>query len=209
MAHRAALHATKLHEDYGSTAEAFLAWHGRCLALLSLAAGPAAVKAADLSKAIDMVEAQRAEGEAHSRLAEDLVREMTSYGVDGANPSATSLGEMRAQLAQIKEMARGLKAAAAGSPALCLPAPVVEALQELGESHGDGRRKSLIRRLSNPSPQLPLAAMERMPTDQAAFVKAVRPAGLQPQLQPQTLARDPNPSPNPKPNPTPQPQPQP
>ena len=59
VAHRAALHATKLHEDYKTTAEALLAWHGRCLSLLSLAAGPAAVKAADLSKALDMVQAQR------------------------------------------------------------------------------------------------------------------------------------------------------
>jgi hypothetical protein len=59
VAHRAALHASGLHEDYAATAEALLGWHGRCLALLSLGAGPAAVKAADLSKALDMVHAQR------------------------------------------------------------------------------------------------------------------------------------------------------
>mmetsp|Transcript_27072 Transcript_27072/g.64442 ORF Transcript_27072/g.64442 Transcript_27072/m.64442 type:complete len:1509 (-) Transcript_27072:202-4728(-) len=184
VAHRAALHATKLHEDYKTTAEALLAWHGRCLSLLSLAAGPAAVKAADLSKALDMVEAQRAEGDAHTRLAEDLVREMQSYGVEGTNPCAISTGEMRAKLRQIKEMSRGLKAAAAGSPTMCLPEPVVEALQELGESHGDGRRKSLIRRLSNPTPQLPLAALEPMPADQAAFVREVTPSSGSDALQP-------------------------
>jgi len=185
VAHRAALHATKLHEDYGATAEAFLAWHGRCLALLSLAAGPAAVKAADLSKALDMAHAQTAEGEAHVRLADDLVREMVSYGVDGTNPCGTSLGEMRAKLGQIKEMSRGLRAAAAGSPSLCMPEPVVEALQELAEAHGDGRRKSLIRRLSNPHPQLPFAAMEPMPAEQAAFVQEVTPAAGSDALQPE------------------------
>jgi hypothetical protein len=59
VAHRAALHASGLHADYAAAAEALLGWHGRCLALLSLGAGPAAVKAADLSKALDMVHAQR------------------------------------------------------------------------------------------------------------------------------------------------------
>ena len=65
VAHRAALHATKLHEDYKTTAEALLAWHSRCLSLLSLAAGPAAVKAADLSKALDMVQALRSNPHPH------------------------------------------------------------------------------------------------------------------------------------------------
>ena len=48
VAHRAALHATKLHEEYAKTAEAMKEWHARCLLLLSLSAGPAAVKAAHL-----------------------------------------------------------------------------------------------------------------------------------------------------------------
>ena len=38
-------------------------------------------------------------------------------------------------------MSKQLKAAAAGSPAMCLPEPVIEALQELGEAHGDGKPK--------------------------------------------------------------------
>ena len=130
-AHRAALHASKLHDEcavgppsssasafslavprhrhrrhacvrYAITAEAFVAWHARCLALLSLAAGPAAVKKEDLSKALDMVQSQSAEGEAHTRRADDLVREMVSYGVDGTNPCAVSLAEMRAKKAHLK-----------------------------------------------------------------------------------------------------------
>ena len=122
-----------------------------------------------------MVEAQKAEGDAHTRLAEDLVREMQSYGVDVTNPCPISTAEMRAKRNQIREMSKQLKAAAAGSPALCLPEPVIEALQELGEAHGDGKRRSLIRRLSNPHPQLPIAAMAPMPADQAAFVREVTP----------------------------------
>ena len=113
------------------------------------------------------------------------MREMQSYGVEGTNPCAISTGEMRAKLGQIKEMSRGLKAAAAGSPSMCLPEPVVDALQELAEAHGDGKRKSLIRRLSNPTPQLPLAAMEPMPADQAAFVREVTPSSGSDSLQPQ------------------------
>jgi hypothetical protein len=113
------------------------------------------------------------------------VREMQSYAVEGTNPCAISTGEMRAKLGQIREMSRGLKAAAAGSPRMCLPEPVAVALQELGESHGDGKRKSLIRRLSNPHPTLPHAAMEPMPADQAAFVREVTPGS--------------NPSPSPDP----------
>mgnify|MGYP002846428917 CR=1 FL=1 len=101
VAHRAALHATKLHEEYAKTAEAMKEWHARCLLLLSLSAGPAAVKAADLSKALDMVEAQKAEGDAHTRLAEDLVREMQSYGVDVTNPCPISTAEMRAKRNQV------------------------------------------------------------------------------------------------------------
>ena len=65
-----------------------------------------------------------------------------------------------------------------------MPQPVIEALQELGESHGDGKRRSLIRRLSNPNPQLPLAAMEPMPKAQAAFVVEMTPKASDEALQP-------------------------
>jgi len=114
---------------------------------------------------------------------------------------------MRAKLSQIKEMSKTLKAIASGCPAKCLPEPVVEALQvllplpsprvlmrvpvgayappilsfvlqELGEACGDGRRPSLIRRMSNPNPVLQHSAMEAMPDDQARALLAPCSQGL-------------------------------
>ena len=170
----ASLTEKKLHDEYASLATKFDAWHGRSLSLLTLSADAHAVGAADVLKAVELAEAQLAEGEAHCRRANDLVREMAAAGVEKSNPSSLTLAAMAARLAQVKTMSVALAAAAKAAPPLADPSPVVAALHELAVGVAGKKKESgpgkLIRRLSGSRPSVEATVLAPLPADQAGFV---------------------------------------
>ena len=170
----ASLTEKKLHDEYASLATKFDAWHGRSLSLLTLSADAHAVGAADVLKAVELAEAQLAEGEAHCRRANDLVREMAAAGVEKSNPSSLTLAAMAARLAQVKTMSAALAAAAKAAPPLADPSPVVAALHELAVGVAGKKKESgpgkLIRRLSGSRPSVEATVLAPLPADQAGFV---------------------------------------
>lgn len=77
---RSASQVTRLVEQYAETVDRFDAWYSRCMKLLELDPAHKTVAPADIAKAVELIVAQEAEGQAHIRRAEALLREITGLG---------------------------------------------------------------------------------------------------------------------------------
>lgn len=131
-AHRAALAAQKLQEDYVAAAEAFDKWHAEVVALLSPPATAGAVAASDVLRAAAIAMEQLPVGEAHARAAGVAARQMATYNI-AQNPSVLTLSHMAAALDQLRNLLSALHAAARDAPtnATVPTARIVAALEDL------------------------------------------------------------------------------
>jgi len=133
-ARRAALHANKLHTEYETASGAFDEWFTRSMSLLMLPAGAPAVGAKDVQRAVEIARAQLAEGQAHLRSANEVMRQMISYGVAKNNPSVVTLASMSARADQVRAVATQLLASSQQAPPIAPRDEVVKALNALAES---------------------------------------------------------------------------
>ena len=73
---KAAIALAKAGDDYDEVADRFDAWFDRCEKVLALDPAAETVSPADIEKAVELVQAQAAEGDAHCRRADALLREV-------------------------------------------------------------------------------------------------------------------------------------
>jgi len=131
---KASMQVAKLADQYTDAAQGFNAWFDRCEGLLDLDPAVDVVSPADVEKAVEMVQAQAAEGDAHVKRADALLREVGALGGQLAGKgNELSPAEMRAKAAHIGQVAKKLGAAAKSSPPKAEPAPVIAALHALQE----------------------------------------------------------------------------
>ena len=135
---KAAIALAKAGDNYDEVADRFDAWFDRCEKVLALDPAAETVSPADIEKAVELVQAQAAEGDAHCRRADALLREMGANGgaPEPKNGKALSPADMRAKAAHIANVAKKLAAAAKTSPPKCDPKPVITALEQLTEGLG-------------------------------------------------------------------------
>jgi len=143
---KASLKIARLAEQYTDTAHGFAAWFKRCEKLLQLDPNAETVSPADVEKAVELVSAQEAEGKAHARRADALLREINGLGgvLEPRGEKALTPSAMRAKSDHIASVAGKLAAAAKSSPPLCDPKPVIHALNQLAEGlASDGKPHTL------------------------------------------------------------------